>query len=371
MRLVAGMWTWTEDVRINNNWPLIIFLVLTLLVIFWCWRRKRKQKRWYFWPLPLVLPCLLLVAGAVLNTHFGLYVRLGDLFDQYPFPTASAAVLSESSGNFAQGVSAVTQIPGTQSGVGPHTAFIWLPPQYFTEPTMKFPVVYVLPGSPGTASDWSTGGNVPRTGLTNAQAGKPAIIVSPSVGPNQLADTECVNGSEGNWQTYLAVDVPNYVNSNARALTGPKNQAVAGLSMGGYCAQILSLRNPESFGFFGNFSGTTLPTYDGGLEELFGEQENLQATINSYKSDWVIANQPQSRASIGRVITGAQDDPDLIADEQQFVAKAQALGMKVQMNQPPGAHTFYFWTTALQEWLPWALQQMGPAEPVTPKPPAK
>ena len=195
--------------------------------------------------------------------------------------------------------------------------------------------------------------------------------MSPSVGPNQLADTECVNGSEGNWQTYLAVDVPNYVNSNARALTGPKNQAVAGLSMGGYCAQILSLRNPESFGFFGNFSGTTLPTYDGGLEELFGEQENLQATINSYKSDWVIANQPQSRSSIGRVITGAQDDPDLIADEQQFVAKAQALGMKVQMNQPPGAHTFYFWTTALQEWLPWALQQMGPAEPVTPKPPAK
>ena len=36
------------------------------------------------------------------------------------------------------------------------------------------------------------------------------------------------------------------------------------------------------------------------------------------------------------MITGARDDPDLIADEQQFVAKAQALGMKVQMNQPRG-----------------------------------
>lgn len=364
MRIIGGWLTWTENVPINNNWPLVIFLLLTALVIFWCWRRGRRHKRWYFWPLPLILPCLLLIGGALLNTHFGLYVRLGDLFDQYPFPTTSARALSATSGNYPQGVTAVTTIPGSQSGVGPHTAFVWLPPQYFKEPTSRFPVVYLVPGTPGTPSDWSTGGNVPQTGLANARAGRPAVIVSVSAGSNQLEDTECVNGSQGNWQTYLSEDVPNYINGNARVLQGPKNQAFAGLSMGGFCAQITTLRNPSRFGIFGNFSGTTLPTYNDGLPALFGDQPNLTQTINSYRSDWIIANQPQSRTVVGQVITGAQDSAGLLADEKQFVAKAQSLGMNVTMSTPPGEHTFYLWASALQTWLPWALEQMGKPTPV-------
>lgn len=366
MRIVAGMWTWTEDVTINESWPMVLFGVLGVLVLVWCWRRRRNHKRWYFWPLPLLLPCLLLIAGSAANNHFGLYVRLGDLFDQYPFPTASASTLSETTGSFPQGVSVATQIPGTQSGVGMHPAFIWLPPQYFEEPTKRFPVVYLLPGSPGTSADWSTGGNAPTTGLTNAQAGNPAILVSASVGENQLSDTECVNGAQGNWQTYLAVDVPAYVNANARTLTGKQNQAVAGLSMGGYCAQALSLRNPTTFGLFGNFSGTTMPTYDGGMQALFGDQDDLTVTVNSYTSDWIITNQPASRSVIGKVVTGAQDDPALLQDESQFVAKAQGFGMNVSMVQPPGDHSFYLWTTALQIWLPWALEQMGKPTVITP-----
>ncbi len=364
MRLVGGVLTWTEDVTINTSWPMWIFAALGLLVLVWCWFRRRNQKRWYFWPLPLLLPCLILIAGSAVNNYFGLYVRLGDLLDQYPFPTASASTLAETSGNYPQGVSVVTDIPGTQSGVGIHSAFVWLPPQYFAEPTKKFPVVYLLPGSPGTSADWSTGGNVTTTGLTNAQNGNPAILVSASIGDNQLADTECVDGAQGNWQTYLAVDVPAYVNENARTLPGAKNQAVAGLSEGGYCAQVLSLRNPTTFGLFGNFAGTTMPTYGGGMDALFGDQQNLTATVNSYSSNWLIVNQPQSRSVVGKVLIGAQDDPALIDDEAQFVTKAKSLGMNVTMQQPPGSHSFYFWTTALQIWLPWALEQMGKASPL-------
>lgn len=364
MDYVGDLLGWTNDVYINNNWPVIICSALIVLVIVWCWRRKRKHKRWYFWPLPLVLPLLILIAGSLVNNHFGLYIRLGELFDQYPFSTASAQMLGEERGNFPRGVTVVTDIPGTTSGVGAYPAFIWLPPQYFQAPTKKFPVVYLFPGTPGTAADWFNGGGAQNTGLANAQNGKPAIIASVSVGPDQLADTECVNGAQGNWQTYLAVDVPNYINSKARTLTGPKNQAVAGLSMGGYCAQALALRSPQKFGLFGNFSGSTMPTYTAGMNDLFGDPANLQATVNPYTSDWIIANQPSSRTVSGKVITGAQDSSGLLADEKQFVNKAQNYGMNVEMSTPPGSHEFYFWSNALQLWLPWALGQMGSATPV-------
>lgn len=365
MRVVGGIWSWTTDVPIDNLWPVIICSILGVLVILWCWRRKRKHKRWYFWPLPLLLPLLLLSAGSLVNNHFGLYLRLGELFDQYPFPTSNASTLSQSSGNYPQGTTVVADIPGTQSGLPAQQAFIWLPPQYFKEPKKKFPVVYLYPGTPGTAADWFNGGGAQATGLQSAQNGQPAILVSASVGPDQLADTECVNGAQGNWQTYLAVDVPSYINSNVRVLTGPTNQAVAGLSMGGYCAQAMALRNPQAFGLFGNFSGTTLPTYSDGLDDLFGNPANLQATVNPYTSDWLISNHPQSQTVSGQIITGSGDNPRLLADEQQFLNKAQAKGMNVTMQTPPGSHNFYFWSNAFQIWLPWALGKMGSPKPVT------
>jgi S-formylglutathione hydrolase FrmB len=359
VNLIGFLGSWFDDIDINSNWAVYFFVLLLALVGVWCWRRARRHKRWYFWPLPLTLPILLLATLAGVNVYFGLYNRLGDLYDAYPFPTASVEDVQNATGRYALGVSVQTTIPGAKSGIDASDALIWFPPQYFQQPDIKFPVVYLIPGSPGNFTDWTLGGNAIRTAQTSAAAGKPAIIVSPSPAYSELDDTECVNGAQGNWQDYLAQDVPNYINGTFRTLTGPKHQAIAGLSMGGYCAQIISLRHPTSFGFFGNFSGSTTPTYDDGIPALFGPVPNLQETLNSYASTWVIANQPQSRTVKGQVYIGKQDDDDLITDEQTFVKAAKALEMDVTLITFDGTHSFYFWTSAFEQWLPWALPQMG------------
>ncbi len=358
-RLTGSLISWFDDININNNWTVYFFILLLVLVGIWCWRRGRKHKRWYFWPLPLVLPIILLGTLAAVNVYFGLYNRMGDLYGDYPFPTASVEEVQSKEGRYTRGISAQTTIPGTKSGLEASDALIWFPPQYFEQPDDKFPVVYLIPGTPGNFTDWTLGGNAIRTAQTSAAAGKPAIIVQPSAAYTPLDDTECVNGAQGNWQDYLAQDVPDYVNSNFRTLTGAKNQAIAGLSMGGYCAQIISLRNPSSFGFFGNFSGSTMPTYDDGMAALFGPVPNLDETVNTYTSTWVIQNQPASRAVKGQVYIGKQDDTELITDEQAFVKAAKSLGMDVEFITFDGNHSFYFWTTAFEKWLPWVLPQMG------------
>lgn len=352
---------WFLNLDIGSSLTPWILGAIGVLIIVWCVFRGRKHKRWYFWPLPLILPVLVLIAGSLVNNYFGLYPRLGDLLASYNFATGGPALLHARGGSYPQGITAEVSIPSPASGVGTQDAMVWLPPQYFSQPNTRFPVVYLIAGTPGDDADWSTGGNATQTGLANAQAGHPAILVNAPVLSSRLQDTECVNSdSQGNWQTYLTVDIPNYINENARTLVGPKAQAMAGLSMGGYCAQAAVLRNPTKFGVFGNFSGTSMPTYNGGIGNLLTDQSNPQQAAQPYSSIWIVKNQPQSRTVIGQDMVGEQDSPRLIADQKEFVSVAQSYGMNVSFYTWPGGHNFYFWAEALQKWLPWALSNMTP-----------
>jgi hypothetical protein len=56
-------------------------------------------------------------------------------------------------------------IPNDHTGVGSGPAWVWLPPQYFSEPDRRFPVVYLFHGSPGQPADWSTPA-APRVSLS-------------------------------------------------------------------------------------------------------------------------------------------------------------------------------------------------------------
>src|SRR5205807_614930 len=51
------------------------------------------------------------------------------------------------------------RVGGTISGIAPRDTYVYLPPQYFDagHPDMRFPVLYLLHGSPGIAVDWLRG----------------------------------------------------------------------------------------------------------------------------------------------------------------------------------------------------------------------
>lgn len=353
-----------NNLAINNIWPTVLALLACAAVAYWCWRRKRKQRRWYLWPLPLAIVAFLIAVGGGVNWHFGYYATAGDLFDSYNFPTGGEQLLTSHSGRYPAGVVVSARIPSPVSQVGAQNAAIFLPPQYFTAPAnYKFPVVYLYPGVPGTELDWFTGGQAWQTGLAAAKAGKPVVFVSVNVAPSYGTDTECVNGLPGNWETYLAQDVPTWIAKSSRTLTGAGANATAGLSMGGYCAQMLAIRHPDLFGQSGNFSGTTLPTYDGGMEALFGPGPGLQQTVDSYNTNFLIQHEPESRSVDTWLEVGSSDDPLLIADQKQFDANAAALGMNTTFSEVPGAHEFYVWAQCLKDWLPQALSTLDPPAP--------
>jgi hypothetical protein len=94
----------------------------------------------------------------------------------------------------------------------------------------------LLHGSPGSPTDWTRAGEANLTADRYAAAhdGFAPILVMPDVnGAGWMRDSKCVNGPEGNAETYLTTDVRRAVVHSFDALAGGASWAVAGLSEGG------------------------------------------------------------------------------------------------------------------------------------------
>ena len=55
------------------------------------------------------------------------------------------------------------------------------------------------------------------------------------------------DGRPNNWEDHIVQDVVNHVDWNFRTIVRREGRAIAGLSMGGFGAITLGLRNPEMF----------------------------------------------------------------------------------------------------------------------------
>ena len=159
-------------------------------------------------------------------------------------------------------------------GFAASTSIEYLPPQYFTEPQVRFPVVYLFHGSPGQPADWFHAGDAQRAGRLVAQLGHPAILVAPRMSKDWTDDPECVNGVTEKVESHLINRVIPSTDASLRTLTDRSDRTFAGMSAGGYCALNLGLRNRNLVGTIIDMSGDTMPTHTGGAAVLFGGASN-------------------------------------------------------------------------------------------------
>ena len=241
------------------------------------------------------VPLLVMFCGLQINAHYGYLPTLGDLFGA-PLPGQVAAqvleqlprqptvpnrrhghriepalararrrpILSVTATSAAETLGLVAQvdIPGPASHFAARPGFVWLPPWYFTHPGAWLPVLMLLAGSPGAPADWLRAGGALATATVYARLhhGYAPIMVLPDANGSFFGDTECVDGPAGRAETYLTVDVPNFMHARFDASVDPRRWAVAGLSEGGTCALDLVARHPDRFRTFADFSGDAAPT---------------------------------------------------------------------------------------------------------------
>ena len=229
-------------------------------------------------------------------------------------------------------------IPGTSSGFDSREAYIYLPPAYFATPRPAFPVLVLFSGQPGAPSDWLTGGAL-RSRMDRFAAEHhgvaPVVVV---VDPNGSAsgNTLCMDSRIARADTFLAADVPAWINRTLDVDPDPAKWAAGGFSFGGTCAMQMVTRHPDIYGSALAFSSEkepalakerekTIAASFGGDTEAFDQQTPLRLM--------------KDRRFDGHAIYfgAGERDPEFIGYMELLSDAARSAGFTVEARQIPGA----------------------------------
>jgi enterochelin esterase-like enzyme len=189
----------------------------------------------------------------------------------------------------------------------------------------------------------------------------PAIVVAPQMSRSWTDDPECVDGAREQVESHLFGVVIPTVEKTFRAEPTRAGRIFAGMSAGGYCALNLGLRHRDAVETIIDLSGDTSPTHTGGAISIFGSH-NPRAAAD------VAANNPADYAATMAAsppmriwLDSGRGDTDIV---RQMTQLDHALSPRVGdliWRTRPGGHTYWVWTSAMREALPWALGGRAPA----------
>ena len=143
----------------------------------------------------------------------------------------------------------------------PATLNVWvlLPDGYAANTHRRYPVLYLLHGTSGTASDWVKLGDAEQ--LT---AGKPLIVVMPDIAIDDGGGGWCTDWPNGaqKWETFHIGQLVPWVQANLRTINTRGERAIAGLSQGGFCSTSYAAQFPDEFSVALAYSGAPDIAYD-------------------------------------------------------------------------------------------------------------
>lgn len=127
-------------------------------------------------------------------------------------------------------------------------ALVILPDDY-EKSGKSYPVIYLLHGFGGNYQTWyHIKPNLPELATSNR-----VIFVLPDGATSWYWDSPVNQNLK--YETYVAKELVDFIDSSYRTIKSPKGRAIAGLSMGGHGAMWLALRHKDVFGAAGAISG--------------------------------------------------------------------------------------------------------------------
>jgi enterochelin esterase-like enzyme len=126
--------------------------------------------------------------------------------------------------------------------------FVYLPPSYGTDPNRRYPVVYTLHGYGLHGQQWVGFANVSglEKGLASG-ATKEMILVAPDAFTLHNGSFYSNSKTTGDWETFVAVELVNYIDSHYRTIANRTSRGLTGHSMGGYGTFRIGMKHPEVF----------------------------------------------------------------------------------------------------------------------------
>ena len=224
------------------------------------------------------------------------------------------------------------------------TILVYLPPTYNsrTWQNKRYPVLYLLHGSPGQAHDWFTAGRANQSADTLIALGKiPELILVLPDGNGRPGDTsEWANSYDQRQliESYVVNDVVQYIDSHYRTIPDAANRAIGGLSMGGFGAMNIAVHHPDIFGSVISLGGYYYA--EGGIwgnNAAYMQQNSPADVLYSKKQAWKL-----------QIYLGAatQDEP-YYTDAQHFAQELDGLHIPYYFDLQKGYHSWTIWQTQM------------------------
>ena len=136
-------------------------------------------------------------------------------------------------------------------------AFVYTPPTYGKNKAERFPVLYLQHGWGENETSWPVQGcaGIIMDNLIAEGKIKPFIVVMTYGMTNDVKFGGIGQFTAKEFETVLVDELVPYIDKNFLTKADKWNRAMAGLSMGGIETKLITLRRPETFGYYGLLSG--------------------------------------------------------------------------------------------------------------------
>ena len=228
---------------------------------------------------------------------------------------------------------------------------VYLPPGYTTS-GRRYPVVYYLHGLPAGPDAFRTFGYVPQA---LESVGLQAIVVAPQGASAADSDPEYMNkGSGEDWDTALAVQLPDVIDAAYRTIATRAGRAIVGVSAGGYGAMLLGLHHLARFSAIESWSGYFHPTSPDGTRSISSSPWlSAHAFVASLNRAFAV-----NPTFVGFYV-GSGDN--LFRPENVELARQLShAGVPFLFRIYPGGHSQALWASEAPDWLGDLLAHLAP-----------
>jgi S-formylglutathione hydrolase FrmB len=209
----------------------------------------------------------------------------------------------------------------------------------------RFPTVYLLHGFSGNYSNW-----VQRVPMLTSYADEYGTVIVCPDGEFSSWYFDSPVDSSMRYETYVASEIPQYVEANYPVVKDRKARAITGLSMGGHGGLFLGFRHADFFGACGSMSGALAIEY---ITRGYHVEKRLGDTTNKERyRNYSIMNQMEQplKDSLAIIIDCGTED---FVIGMNRLAHQKMLSLKIphEYIERPGKHDWQYWAIAVHNQL--------------------
>ena len=206
----------------------------------------------------------------------------------------------------------------------------------------RFPVVYLLHGAGGSYANWIQ--KVPHIQQLADQY--QLMIVCPD-GASTSWYFDSPIDSTFKYETFVSMEVPDYIDSHYNTIPAREARAITGLSMGGHGSLFLAFRHADRFSISGSMSGALHITV---IRKGYNVEKRLGDTLAnaSYWKDWSVLNviEQYPKDSLHILIDCGTEDR-VLPMNRAVHEKMLRLKIPHEYLERPGEHNWPYWDNAI------------------------